>query len=60
MDALSVVCAASGEAEGALASPDPEGFMVLWCERSPMQNRVKTLNEWWLQGCVETIAQTLK
>lgn len=29
MDALSASCAASGEAQGALASPDPKGFVVL-------------------------------
>lgn len=45
MDAPSVSCAASGEAQGALVSPDPKGFMVLWCEHSSMQNEVKTLNQ---------------
>lgn len=29
MDALSVLCAVSGEAEGALASPYSKGFVVL-------------------------------
>lgn len=29
MDALSVLCAVSGEAEGALASPCSKGFVVL-------------------------------
>lgn len=60
MDALCVLCAARGEAEGALASPYSKGFMVLWSEHSPVQNRVKTLNIWWLGGCVETNAQILK
>lgn len=44
MDALSASCAASGEAQGALVSPDPKGFMVLWCEHSHMQNEVKTIS----------------
>lgn len=45
MGALSVPCAAGEEAEGALASPYPKGFMVLWSEHFSMQNRVKTLNK---------------
>lgn len=60
MDALSVLCAASGEAEGALASPYSKGFVVLCSEHSSVQNRVETLKKWWLGSCVETIGQTLK
>lgn len=59
MDALSLLCAAGEEAEGALASSYFKGFVVLCSEHSSVQNRMKTLNEW-LWTCVETIAQTLK
>lgn len=48
MDALSAVCSAAGEAGGAWASPYSKGFVVLWSEHYSVQNRVKTLNQWWL------------
>lgn len=60
MHSLSVFCAVSEEAEGALASPYSKGFVVLWSEHSSIQNRVKTLKQWWLGSCVETVARILK